>query len=119
MKNGLLFDIKAEKPKKEKNLTAWGLWVVVNREMGRSDPVVLGPDTSASKRFHAAVKGDLGLLRKIYREYLEDLKPFYVETGHCLRHLPINKMLNPQVVVKSVCNDPSSPDFDIDAVKIV
>lgn len=88
------------KKSQEPKINAWAIWVDINREYDRADPVAVSPDLSAGKNIAKAI-GNEDKIADIMRCYLEDKETFLVNNGHSLRMLSgrINKYVNqsPQV----------------------
>lgn len=98
-------DKKAKKPANKK-ANAWGIWIDVNREFKRSDPLRLPKDLSASKNILKSLDGDADKYADVLRQFLNDRDKFLVNNGHGLSFLysRINKYLNN--------SRPSVPDID-------
>lgn len=94
---------KAEKSLKEKKPNAWGIWVDVNREFGRTDPFASGKDTRAAKSIMSQLK-DPEKYADILRQFLSDDDKFLMQNGHSISFLSskINKYLNKQYQAKAV-----------------
>ena len=84
-----------EKSLKEKKPNAWGIWVDVNREFGRTPPFTTGKDTRAAKSILAQIK-DPEKYTDILRQFLADDDKFLMQNGHSISFLTskINKYLN-------------------------
>jgi biotin operon repressor len=93
----------AEKSLKEKKPNAWGIWVDVNREFGRTDPFPIGKDTKAAKSILTEIK-DPEKYADILRQFLSDDDKFLMQNGHSISFLSskINKYLNKQYQAKAV-----------------
>ena len=96
-------DISGEKSLKEKKPNAWGIWVDVNREFGRTDPFASGKDTRAAKSIMSQLK-DPEKYADILRQFLSDDDKFLMQNGHSISFLSskINKYLNNQYQAKAV-----------------
>jgi phage replication O-like protein O len=88
-------DISGEKSLKEKKPNAWGIWIDVNREFGRTDPFPIGKDTKAAKNILSQIK-DSEKYADILRQFLDDNDNFLIQNGHSISFLTsrINKYLN-------------------------
>ena len=96
----------------------WGLWVQVNRDAGRRDPVTHGKDTSAAKTLAGMItRGEFTIdeLRDAMAAYLSKGEKFLVENGHALSFLPrkLNRYLNgppvdPEVAAAEALSDEAS-----------
>ena len=86
---------KSEKSSNEKKPNAWGIWVDINREFGRSDPYAAGKDLKAAKSILTQIK-DPEKYADILRQFLADDDKFLIQNGHSISFLTskINKYLN-------------------------
>jgi phage replication O-like protein O len=75
-------------------INAWGIWVDVNREMKKADPIPTGVDTKASKELLRLIGGEK--LKKVMAAFLADNDPFLIRQGHSLRLISarVNKYIN-------------------------
>jgi len=80
----------------EKKINHFGIWIDVNREFGRADPLPVQKDTAASKIISKLLNGNSEKIAEVFRRYLEDNDKFLLSNGHGLSFLQsrINKYLN-------------------------
>lgn len=80
-----------KKKEKKSSYPAWTLWVDCNREVGKADPVAIGPDLGAGKTLGAMVTRNVLTaeeLKNLMLAYLKDNDRYIVNTGHPLSLLP-------------------------------
>ncbi|HQB83698.1 MAG TPA: hypothetical protein PLR50_09395, partial [Candidatus Rifleibacterium sp.] len=73
----------------------WAIWVDINRERNRVDPIPAGPDTKAAKFLTDNIDG-IQAVKDVMRLFLDDGDPFLQRNGHALRHITgrVNAYLN-------------------------
>jgi len=83
-----------KKPAAEK-VNGWAIWVDINRERNRVDPIPAGPDTKAAKFLTDNIDG-IQAVKDVMRLFLDDGDPFLQRNGHALRHITgrVNAYLN-------------------------
>ncbi len=85
----------SEKPKSAAKKNGWAIWVDINRERNRVDPIPAGPDTKAAKFLTDNIDG-IQAVKDVMRLFLDDGDPFLQRNGHALRHITgrVNAYLN-------------------------
>lgn len=97
--------VKSKDTKPKQNV--WGIWVDANRELGRVDPVRVGPDLGASKQLQSIGMTD-DQLKEIMRHYLLDADNYISGQGHPLRLLAARINKYQQYEPAPPCRDASS-----------
>lgn len=82
---------RKQKAESEPKQNWFGLWIDINRERGRQDPLPLAPDCAAAQRLAKAVEFDARKFRSICECYLKDQDQFLRNKGHALQYLAANK----------------------------
>ncbi len=85
----------AGKTKTAAKKNGWAIWVDINRERNRVDPIPAGPDTKAAKFLTDNIDG-IQAVKDVMRLFLDDGDPFLQRNGHALRHITgrVNAYLN-------------------------
>jgi hypothetical protein len=115
--------VKKTRSKKDPDLTkfqAWKIWIDIHRELGKTDPVAMGPDTAASSRLGAMVttgKLEGEELKNIMMAYLRDTTPYVSGPGHPLSLLPkrINAYRNN---IKADSKPITTPEQDAERARV-
>ena len=96
-RNYSLFEKSESEQKKPagKKVNGWAIWVDINRQRNRVDPVPVGADTQAAKFLTDNIDG-IQTVKDIMRLFLDDDDPFLQRSGHALRHITgrVNAYLN-------------------------
>ncbi len=82
--------LKRKEPEESK-VNWFGLWIDINREKRRPDPLPLGPDTNAAQRLAKALGYDEQKYRAVCEAYLKDQDQFLRNKGYALQYLAPNK----------------------------
>lgn len=73
--------------KKQSKVNGWKVWVDVNRELERADPLAEGKALAAAKKLAEHIK-DEDELFNVMKAYLYDDNKFLIDNGHNLAFLP-------------------------------
>ena len=99
--------------KKQGKVNGWKVWIDVNRELGRADPLTEGKALAAAKKLAEHIK-DEDELFNVMKAYLYDDNKFLVDNGHNLAFLP-SKIAKYQNDAIALSEAERQEDAEIDA----